>query len=116
MQVTRDHDLGAEPRVPVLSSLSPAPEAEPRHLGDVHEVLAQGPMIHKHVGQALGILRREPPLPARDERLAPRVARGVGVRVQEELVGSHSIGLLSPLEGALARNMGRAEAIVIKRK
>lgn len=104
--------------MPVLRRLGPAPETEPRDPRDVHEVLAQGPVIRNHQRDAR-IRRhrlREPRLEAAHERGAPGVARRVRVRMQQELVRGHGIRLLGPAQCVRAADVGGAEAVVVQRE
>lgn len=52
MQMASNDDLGIEPRMPVLSLLRAAPEAEARYSWNENGVFAERPVVDNHEWQA----------------------------------------------------------------
>lgn len=115
MEVTGYDDLGIISPVPVLRLLGAAPQNKPRRAGDLDEILSQRPVVDDDQGDASGRGRLQLGPGLLDQHIAPCLAGGMRIRMQDKLVGGDGILLLGPLQGfCLGVNVVRAERVVVQ--
>src|SRR5215469_7319185 len=114
MEVSVDDSYGGEALMPILCPTRPTPEREARDMLQAHKGLVQRKMVDKNHRLICDFL--ETLLRSSAACLAPGRARGIGIGVEERLVGTEHARLFCPFKNALLRDIVGMKTVVIQQE